>query len=98
MTFSNLTESRMSSMSEAAAVRPRQSERHREVQVAFQPDSSRLGVVPDIISLSCVQDAIGGHARLVSMSRIYEFLALQSHEVMDRLHQSYVHAIVKPGN
>ena len=65
--------------------------------IAFHTDSARLDMVPDVISLSCVRDAMGGNTRLVSMARVYEVLMTQCHETIERLHQSYVRAIVTPG-
>ncbi|SVE29121.1 uncharacterized protein METZ01_LOCUS481975, partial [marine metagenome] len=65
--------------------------------IDFHTDSTRRDVVPDAISLSCVRDAVGGNTRLVSVARVYERLLTQSHDTIDRLHQSYIRAIVTPG-
>ena len=64
--------------------------------IGFQTDSTVLDVVPDIISLSYIRNAVGGNIRLVSMAPVYETLMQQPHAMIDRLHRSFVRTIVTP--
>ena len=63
----------------------------------FHTDSARRETVPDVITLTCVRDGIGGNTHLVSAAKSYHRLVAERPEFIELLHESYVRAVVTPG-
>ena len=63
----------------------------------FHTDSARRETIPDVISLTCVRDGIGGDTQLTSATHVYHRLVTEKPELVSSLHQSYVRAVVTPG-
>ena len=66
--------------------------------IAFHTDSSKRDTLPDIVGLTCVQNAEGGDTLLADAEAAYRILKARHPWVLDILSRDFARAIVTPNS